>query len=581
MQSETPKFDALLDPILADLVPHMRTCIWKGKHQYCEGDFAIEDGDIEFLRMLRVPPPNFCPTCRRIRRLPHMGMTQLFKRSCNAPGHREMMISIFPSNCPFPVYDYKYFIGDEFDPLTFGIDYVSTDDHLKVLWSLRQRFPVPSFLNRDPASVNSDYSNGGRNTKNAYYAGGCFDCEDIWYSNFVVRSNMVMDSRTIRDSDHVYESVYGDHLYKCSFTYFSRNSSDSMFLFDCHNCTDCFGCVNLRNKKHCIWNEQHTKEEYEIFMQSLRPLSRTKIKECKEKFWDMVKELPMNASHNVSVENVSGVTLVNSRNLYDVVDAQNAENVRHADSSLGHHDSMDILFSGKSDHLYGTTNIGSSSSWVKFSVSSKYCTNSEFIFNSKNLNCCFMCFGLQNKSYCILNRQYEPEEYFRIIDAIKVSLLEKGEYGDGIGIEYSAQAYNISLAHTAYPLTAEEICALGGYVASEPETNIGTTEALSTDEVPEIIDAVNDSILDKAINCETVGRPFRIVPTELAFYREMKLPLPIDHPQIRMKENLSMVPTGKMFKAVCAKCKKNIFSIFDSNKGYNLYCESCYQKEVL
>lgn len=580
-ESKTPQFDKALDEILKDLVPHTRTCLWKGKHGHCEGEFPIEAEDIEFLKMLRVPAPNYCPTCRRIRRLTHMGMVQLFKRQCNVPGHDEMMISIFPANCPFPVYDYKYFIGDDFDPFSFGVDYDSGADHLKVLFELRQKFPMPSFLNRDPGSVNSEYSNGGRDTKNAYYAGGCFSCEDVWYTNFAVSSKVVMDSRVIHDSDHVYRSLMSDHLYKCSFSYFSNNLADCAFMFDCHNCTDCFGCVNIRNKKYVVFNEQLSKKDYEKFMEETFPLSRTQLKEYKERFWQLVKSLPMNASHNVSVENVSGVTISNSKDLYDVVDADRAEHIRHADSPLGHHDSMDLTFSGASDHLYGTTNIGSHSSWVKFSVSSKYCTNSEFIFNSKNLDNCFMCFGLQNKSHCILNKQYEPLLYFRIVDEIKTKLLKEGNYGDGLGLEYSAQAYNVSLGEIAYSLTKEEVEELGGYVAGEGETNVGDIPTISISDVGERITEVDDALLAKAIRCEVTGRPFRIVPTELAFYRKMQLPIPTTHPQVRMVEHLHMAPTGKKYSALCAHCGKAIYSLFDPKENYLLYCESCYQEEVV
>ena len=390
-----------------------------------------------------------------------------------------------------------------------------------------------------------------------------------------------MDSRAIRNSDHVYRSLFSDHLYKCSYAYFSSDSSDCMFLFDCHNCTDCFGCVNMRNAKHCVFNQQLSREEYKAFMAGVYPLTRVKIAHYEETFWNLVKSLPMNASHNVSVDNVSGVGITNSQDVHDVVDAVNAQHVRHADSALGHHDSMDILFSGGSDHLYSTTNIGSDSSWVKFSVSTKYCTNSEYVFNSKNIDNCFMCFGLQNKSFCIFNKQYERDDYFRVVDEIKTKLLQCGEYGDGLGLEYSAQAYNLSLGQIAFPLSDDQIIALEGYLAGEVESNIGDMKVLQPQDVPTTIDAVTDEILSQAIFSENAKRPFRIVPTELDFYRRMKLPLPWDHPQIRMRRFVHMAATGKKYKAVCEKCHKSIESYFDPADGYQLYCEACYKAEVL
>src|SRR3989338_6290859 len=100
MEFKTPKFDALLDEILEKLEPQTLICRWAGEHAHCEEKFELESEDIKFLKMLRVPPPVFCPTCRRIQRLAPMNFTKLFKRKCDVPGHAEMMISILPEECP-------------------------------------------------------------------------------------------------------------------------------------------------------------------------------------------------------------------------------------------------------------------------------------------------------------------------------------------------------------------------------------------------------------------------------------------------------------------------------------------------
>ncbi len=582
MTIKTPKFDSAISETIESLVPHTRTCKWKGMHPYCEGEFNIEEGDIKFLKMFSVPPPNFCPTCRRMRRLVHMNFSRLFKRECDAPGHNEMMISILPEKCPFPVYDYQYFISDKFDAFSFGIKHKEGSSPMKNLMSLRKKFPMPSFLNRDPSSVNSEYSNGGRNVKNGYYVMACYSVEDAWYSNMLQKSRNIMDSESIWDSEFLYECLYSDHLYKSSFVYFSSNCIDSMFLFDCRSCQNCFGCVNLRNKSYCVYNKQLKKKEYESFLDSVYPLSREVLSEYEEKFWSLVKSLPANGPRNIAVENVSGVHLSNSKNLYDVINAGNgSENIRHADNALSHHDSMDFTFSGgHSSLLYMDTNIGSQSSRVKFSVSSKSCTDCEFVFNSKNLNNCFMCFGLQNKSYCVLNKQYSEGEYFEIIDDIKLEMLGKGEYGDGLGLEFSAQAYNFSLAQVSFPLSDAEILKLGGYVAKEPETNAGNVKIISGEEIPQTIDETPDDIINFAIKCEVTGRPFRIIESELQFLRKMRLPLPSIHPSVRLQNYLKMTPLGKSYPAICAKCGKDILSVFDPKEGYNLYCESDYRQEV-
>ena len=582
MESKTPQFDALLDEILGKLTPHKRICKWQGEHKYCEGEFEINEGDIQFLKMLRAPAPNYCPTCRRMRRLTNMGWSQLFKKKCDAPGHTESMISIFSEECPFPVYDYKYFIDDEFDPFSFGIDYKEVDDPMELLFSFRKKFPIPSFLNRDPSSINSEYSNGGRDLKNGYYVMACYHVEDAWYSLMINNSRNVMDSYTVFDSEFVFNGVNSDHLYKSSFIYFSSNCTDSKFLFDCRNCMDCFGCVNLRNKRYCVYNEQFSKEEYEKFTNSIVPFSREILKECDEKFWQLVRSLPVNGSRIISSNDVVGAKIINSRNLIDVTDGVNSENVRHADGALSHKDSMDLLYSGgHSSLLYMCTNIGSHSSRVKFSISSKFCVDCEFVFNSKNLTNCFMCFGLQNKSYCILNKQYEEKEYFKIIDDIKTEMLKKGEYSDGPGIEFSAQAYNFSIGQILYPLTDEQIVKFGGYIAKEPETNVGDLEILDKNNLPDNINEVTEDILDKAISCEVTNRPFKIISSELSFLKRMGVPLPTMHPSVRMTSRWKISPVGKKYKTTCKKCSKDMESLFDPDLNYIMYCEKCYQQEVV
>ncbi len=581
MKSKTPQFDKLLDEILKGLIPHSRTCRWKGEHKHCEGEFEITQDDIDFLKMLRVPAPNFCPTCRRMKRFVHMNFSKFSKRACNVPEHNESIISIFPEECPFPVYDYQYFISDKFDAFSHGVKLRERINPYSTLLKLRKNFPMPSFLNKDPLSINSEYSNGGRDTKNIYYAFACYHSENVWYSGLMRKSKDIMDSQTISSSSYVYRGIFSDNIYKSSFIYFSKDCTDSMFLFDCRNCDSCFGCVNLRNAKYCVWNEQLSKEDYEDFIKSISPFKRDSLVKYKEKLWNLVKSLPINASRNTAVKNVNGVSLKNTRNVYDVTDSDNSEHIRHSDGCLSHQDSMDILFSGgNSSMLYGTTNIGSQSSNVKFSVSSKFSRDSEFIFNCNNVHHCFMSFGLRDKSYCILNIQYSKEKYYELIDKIKTQMLENGEYDDGLDMEFSAQAYNFSMGQIHFPLSNDEVIKLGGYVAKEPETNVGKTKVLIASEVPQTINLVSHDIINYAIKCEVTGRPFRITSSELQFYRVMQLPLPTIHPILRLEDNSRITPFGYSFSTKCAKCHKSINSIFNPKEDFILYCEQCYQQEV-
>lgn len=580
MKTKTPQFDLAIKEILNNLVPHKVICKWQGKHKYCEDEFEITKEDIEFLKMFKVPAPQFCPTCRSMRRFIHMNQVRYSKIKCNAEGHDEMIISQFPRECPFGVVDWEYYISDDFEPAEF--EYDENESPLAQFFMLRKKVPMPSFLNRDSSCINSDYSSGGRNLKNGYHCSGCFSSEDIWYSGLVHESREIMDSTSIKASDMVYGSIQGNKIYKSAFVFFTRDTSDCMFMYDCRNCSDCFGCVNLRNKRFCVWNKQLTREEYEEFMKSVYPLTHDKLEEYKEKFWELVKSLPMNATRNTMSVNYTGTNIDESKDIQGSIEVYKSENLRYCYGALHMSDSMDVLYSGgHSDYLYQTCNVGSQSHNSKYSVSTKTAIDCEFVFNCRHVTNCFMCVGIEDKKFCILNKQYREEEYFNLVDKIKCALLVRGEYNDCVGFNFSAQAYNFSNAQLYFPLSNEEIVNLGGYVASDQLTNVGDMEILLKDEIPQTIVEVTDDILDKAIMCTVTGRPFRITETELIFLRKMKLPLPRIHPVARIESRYKFYSIGKNYKVTCANCHKNILSMFSPDESYILYCEDCYNREVL
>jgi hypothetical protein len=100
-------------------------------------------------------------------------------------------------------------------------------------------------------------------------------------------------------------------------------------------------------------------------------------------------------------------------------------------------------------------------------------------------------------------------------------------------------------------------------------------------ELPENIEEVMNDITEKAILCEKSGRPFKIIPSELEFYKIMKLPLPDRHPSIRIEKRHRLASDGKKYKSFCHKCNKGIETMFNPEDKYNFYCEDCYKREVI
>ena len=73
------------------------------------------------------------------------------------------------------------------------------------------------------------------------------------------------------DSTHTYKgrkerdesSSVGDGAKKIFSLTIIFSNYDIYYSFNCNNCSNLFGCVDLKHKQYCILNKQYTKEEYE------------------------------------------------------------------------------------------------------------------------------------------------------------------------------------------------------------------------------------------------------------------------------------------------------------------------------
>ncbi|NUJ97275.1 hypothetical protein HGA92_00635 [Candidatus Gracilibacteria bacterium] len=91
--------------------------------------------------------------------------------------------------------------------------------------------------------------------------------ENIKYSNTIIKEikNVCDCFGSGINLENIYEVMTGSiQLYNVIFSSIVRENSKYIFYsFDINNCSNCFGCVGLRNKSYCILNKQYTKEEYE------------------------------------------------------------------------------------------------------------------------------------------------------------------------------------------------------------------------------------------------------------------------------------------------------------------------------
>jgi len=94
--------------------------------------------------------------------------------------------------------------------------------------------------------------------------------------------------------------------------------------------------------------------------------------------------------------------------------------------------------------------------------------------------------------------------------------------------------------------------------------------------LPKNIEDIPDDILNWAIICEKSGRPFKIVKSELNFYRKYKLGVPRLHPDERHKKRLDLRNPRELWQRKCDKCEKGILTTYAPDREEKVYCEECY-----
>ena len=70
---------------------------------------------------------------------------------------------------------------------------------------------------------------------------------------------------------------------------------------------------------------------------------------------------------------------------------------------------------------------------------------------------CFLCVGIDRKSYCILNKQYTKEEYEELVPRIIEKMMADGEWGEFFPASMSPFGYNETVVQEYFPLSREEV----------------------------------------------------------------------------------------------------------------------------
>jgi len=573
--------------------------------QNCHQEFCIEPEDFNFYERIRVPAPTWCPECRMKRRMTFRSEHSLFKRKCDLCGKE--IIAMYHPEAEVIVYCYDCWWSDKWDAADYGREYDFSKPFFEQFGRLLKE--VPRAALEGYKNENCPYTNYTWFSKNIYLCPSTLYSENISYSHGVTHCQDSMDCVYIYNSQLCYESLDSQYCSSSKYLTDCRECIDCAFLYDCRGCNSCFMSSNLRNKSYVLRNQELSKGEYEEKMKGLRLNDYSAIKECIAEY-DNLKSRAIHRFANLfRANNCSGNNLSNAKNTHNCFTGENLENVNYGIRIIDAKDSADLYGVGDgAELLYDGVNVGYRDSLIRFSMNTF-----ENIIDATYCNDCrvsryiFGCAGLRKKQYHILNKAYSKDEYEALVPKIIKHMNDmpyvdkKGRiypFGEFSPSEFSPFSYNESIAQEYYPMAEKEAVEQGFRWRALSTREYKITK--NPNDLPDDIKEVEDSITGETIGClhggscdEPCTTAFKILESELQFYRRLNLPLPRlcpncrHHRRIKYRNPLNI----RLWRRACmcdkpnhghtGKCHNEFETPYSPDRPETIYCEQCYQSEVV
>ena len=107
------------------------------------------------------------------------------------------------------------------------------------------------------------------------------DSKNVWNVRDLANCRYIWDSFNFKDCMDTYSGAKAELIYEATAT--TKGSSNCHFCVRVHsgsrdceyswflqNCSNCFGCVSLKDKEYCIFNVQYSKEEYKEILSVIK-----------------------------------------------------------------------------------------------------------------------------------------------------------------------------------------------------------------------------------------------------------------------------------------------------------------------
>jgi hypothetical protein len=257
-------------------------------------------------------------------------------------------------------------------------------------------------------------------------------------------------------------------------------------------------------------------------------------------------------------------------------------------------DSMDVYEHGwivPSELIYDS-HAGMSGYHVRFS---HMCSNGK---NQTYTDTCgndssdlFGCVSLKKSQYCILNKQYTKEEHEGLVAKIIEHMIARKEWGGFFPIALSPFGYNETPAQDHYPTTREEALVNGW----KWQDHLPTTKGKETKQLSQVPFSAGEidisAYAGQIFACANCERSYKLLKQEVEFYKRFILPFPRRCSDCRRLSRFVLRNKRHLYHRACmcdreghdhtGRCVVQFETPYAPDRPEIIYCESCYQKEII
>jgi hypothetical protein len=178
--------------------------------------------------------------------------------------------------------------------------------------------------------------------------------------------------------------------------------------------------------------------------------------------------------------------------------------------------------------------------------------------------------------------EYTKEEYENTRKMLIQEMKKRGEYGEFFPPALSPFGYNETHGDIYMPMTREDALKKG-FCWQDTILVTKGRGTLAPDAIPDEIKDVDISITKEALTCVLCERNYNVVLPEVEFYKRMNIPIPRHCPECRYRRRIGLRPPRKLWHRKCMKpgCMNEFETSYAPEREEIVYCESCYQQEVV